>query len=135
MFGTSLILLLTVNLFSLCCCTVFSQSDCVQQHAFNFQYLVSMMFKQFLSLVHFVSEACQFFSEYCISYWWYKASDILAIFIFEVFLRHHSETAVKEQKTETSQKIRSRKNLRPLLYYRYLLYLDAPNKFTNYVIW
>jgi len=64
-----------------------------------------MLFQQFLSPVFFVSEACQFFSEYCINYWCYKASDTLVIFILEVYLRqHHTQTANEEQKTETSQK-------------------------------
>ena len=61
-----------------------------------------MLFKRFLSPVHFVSEACQFFSEYCINYWCYKASDTLVMFILEVFLlQHHTETAAEEQETET----------------------------------
>ena len=80
-FGLSLLLLLTVNLFSLCCYTVFSQSEGFQPHAFNFKYFISMLFKQFLSPIHFISEACQFFSEYCINYWRYKELDTLVIFI------------------------------------------------------
>ena len=63
MFGTSLILAFNVNIFSLCCYTVFSQSEGFRPHAFNFKYFVSMLFKQFLAPVHFVPEASQFFSE------------------------------------------------------------------------
>jgi len=64
-----------------------------------------MLFKELLAPVHFVSEACQFFSEYCINYWCYKASDTLVKFILEVFLhQHHTETAAEERKKENKKK-------------------------------